>query len=392
MNKKITFSVLLMAAFSAMMGLGVISPFLPELIKEHHANGFWIGMIFAGYGISRGLIMPFIGKRSDKTGRKIYVAGGLLLFAIVSLLYPRANNIYELTLVRLIHGLSAGMIIPIVMAYVGDLAEEGREGVTASTLNMMFYLGLASGPFLGGYISQTLGFDFVFHAMSGLGIITFLIVVIFLPDIRNPAKKMTENSATYTFNNLIKHNFIKAILISAFLITLTLTIFMSFLPSLAEKLNIDTKHIGIIIAVGLFVCGLLQIPFGKLSDRFDRFGKLIQIGSGTTICMFVLFSMPFCPDYSALLITGCFLGLGTAVTTSALSSFSVGIGKRTGMGTWLSFFNAATCTAFVITPILSGIIMDYFGIDSVFYVFGLVTFFGILASGYFITRRLNIVI
>ena len=147
------------------------------------------------------------------------------------------------------------------------------------------------------------------------------------------------------------------------------------------------EHIGIIIAVGLLVCGLLQIPFGRLSDRFDRFGKLLQIGTGTTICMFVLFSMPFCPDFSALLITGCFLGIGTAVTTSALSSFSVGIGKRTGMGRWMSFFNAATCSAFVITPIASGIIMDTFGINSVFYVFGLVTLFGILASGYFITKR-----
>ncbi|MGB3113899.1 MAG: MFS transporter, partial [Candidatus Omnitrophota bacterium] len=86
-----------MTAFSTMLGLGIISPFLPELVGRHGANGFWIGMIFAGFGISRGLIVPFIGKISDRLGRKLFVASGLFLFSVISLLYPRAGNIYGLT-------------------------------------------------------------------------------------------------------------------------------------------------------------------------------------------------------------------------------------------------------------------------------------------------------
>ena len=71
-----------------MLGMGVISPFLPELVRRHNANGFWMGMVFAGFAFSRGLIMPLVGRASDRFGKKIFVASGLFLFSIISLLYP----------------------------------------------------------------------------------------------------------------------------------------------------------------------------------------------------------------------------------------------------------------------------------------------------------------
>ena len=122
-----TLFILLLAAFSAMLGMGIIAPFLPRFARQHGANGFWMGMIFAGFGFSRAVVMPFIGRLSDKVGRKIFVVSGLLLYAVISIGYPLANGIVMLTAVRLIHGLAAGMIIPIVLAYTGDISEKGKE-------------------------------------------------------------------------------------------------------------------------------------------------------------------------------------------------------------------------------------------------------------------------
>ncbi len=379
-----TFSVILMTAFSATLGLGVISPFLPELVGRHGANGFWIGMIFAGFGISRGIIVPFIGKMSDRTGKKIFVASGLLLFAVISVLYPRARNIYELTLVRLLHGLSAGMIIPVVMAYVGETAEKGKEGRTINAIVMMFYFGLATGPLLGGYLGQIHGFDSVFYVMSALGVAAFLTVAFFLPDIRKSAAEIHTRPAS--FKILFRDRNIKAVLLTAVFITLMLAVFMSFLPSVAMKDRVDVSHIGIIISAGIFLAGLLQIPFGRMADKLDNIGKFLQAGAGSAIGMSALFVVPFCPDFHALLVAGLFVGIGTAVSISALSDLSVGIGKKVGMGSWMGIYNAAFSAGFALTPIAAGIIMDRMGIDSVFYVFGILAFFAVLMCVYFLFK------
>jgi len=383
-----TFLILLMAAFAAMLGLGVISPFLPEFARQHGANGFWMGMIFAGFGISRGLVMPLVGRLSDRIGRKIFVASGLFLFSAISLFYPLAESVYALTAVRLVHGLAAGMIIPIVLAYVGECSEPGREGRTTSVLNMVFFLGLALGPFVGGYISQDIGFDAVFYAMSLAGIVVFCIVVLFLPDVKG-VKTEAELMGSTGFLDLIKFHYIKAILLTGVVITLMISVFMSFMPSVAVKDHVNMSHIGIIISFGIFIAGILQVPFGKLADRFDATGKFLQISMGSTIGMLALFSVPFCPDFDALLLTASFVGLGAAVSMPALTTLSVSVGQRTGMGTWMGIYSAAMSVGFVLTPIVAGVIMDHMGIDSVFYVFGLFAFFGILLSSNYVRLRMG---
>jgi len=92
-------------------------------------------MIFSGYAISRAIIMPIMGGLSDKDGRRIFIASGLVLLAVISLLYLPAHTEYTLTAVRLLNGLAAGMIIPVALAYAGEVAQEGKEGKTMGIFN-----------------------------------------------------------------------------------------------------------------------------------------------------------------------------------------------------------------------------------------------------------------
>jgi len=377
-----------MIGFALMLGLGVISPFLPVFVGEHGANGFWIGMIFAGFGISRGIIMPIVGKASDRRGRRVFMTSGLFLFTAVSLCYPLARNVGVLTLIRVIHGFAAGMILPIVLAYLGEVVEEGKAGVTTGAMNMAFYLGLAAGPFFGGIINQYLGFNAVFYIMAAVGAITFFLTLFFLPE-TVILQKTGESKKNIRFRSLIKYNFIKAILIITTLITLITVVYISFVPSLAAKLNINTEHIGFVVSIGIFLAGILQIPFGKIADKLDKPGRAYQVSIGTAISMFALLAMPFCPSYIALMVAGSFVGIGAAVSTPALMSLVVGIGKKTSMGTWMGFLQASKSVAFIIAPLVFGIVLDYMGIDSVFYVMAAFCLFGGLWYLHYVNRRIK---
>ena len=72
------FNVLFISIFAAMMGLGIVSPIMPVFAEDLGASGIWLGIIFSGFSLSRGVFMPIVGNLSDKNGRKKYIVTGLL--------------------------------------------------------------------------------------------------------------------------------------------------------------------------------------------------------------------------------------------------------------------------------------------------------------------------
>ncbi len=82
------------------------------------------------------------------------------------------------------NGLAAGMV-PVVMAYAGEAVHKGKEAESMGIYMMMFYLGLAVGPLIGGIFWHAFGMASVFYVMSGISAVAFLLVLPFLPEIKN---------------------------------------------------------------------------------------------------------------------------------------------------------------------------------------------------------------
>ena len=84
-----------------MVGIGIIAPLLPIYARDLGATGVWVGVIFAGYAISRTVVLPFVGRLSDRRGRKMVISVGLLIFTITSFTYVLADNVAILFVIRL---------------------------------------------------------------------------------------------------------------------------------------------------------------------------------------------------------------------------------------------------------------------------------------------------
>src|SRR3989338_8924037 len=164
MEKRI-FTVLFIAVFATMLGAGIIEPFMGIYAQSLGANGLFIGLIFGSFTLSRAIFTPFIGRLSDYKGRKNLLLIGLVGYTVLSFFYAAANTILSLTIVRFLHGLASAMVLPISMAYIGDIAPKNQEGKYLGTFTIAFFMGLAFGPIIGGALHDVWHMNAAFYAM-----------------------------------------------------------------------------------------------------------------------------------------------------------------------------------------------------------------------------------
>ena len=346
-----------------MLGIGIIAPLLPVYADNLGATGIWIGMLFAGFSISRAVVMPFIGNLSDRRGRKPFICIGLLSYAIISLGFIWANSVSQLVLVRFLQGIAGGMIIPIAQAYVGDITPDGEEGKWMGYFNAAFFTGFGLGPLMGGVLAEHFGMDSAFYAMGALNLVAFLIAIRFLPEVTK--RKMISQ---LTFREMGTSNIAKGLFSFRVVNAVGLGALLSFLPVFAANYpSLSPLLIGTLLAVCVLVMSSLQVYFGKIADRFSR-KALVIIGSLVSLTFIAL--IPLTHSFWPLLGLCALAGLGGAISIPAASALMVEEGKRFGMGSTMAMFNVAISIGLIIGALGGGIIADWINMNSVFYFTG----------------------
>ncbi len=353
------FPILALSVFSAMLGVGIIAPLLPLYVEHMGATGIWLGVIFGGFSFSRAVVMPAVGKLSDRSGRKRFLTIGLLSYAIISLGYIWAGSVAQLTVIRLVHGVASAMIIPIAQAYVGDISPEGEEGMWMGYFNAAFFSGFGFGPLLGGVLTEHLGMTFAFSTMGGLNLLAFLGVVLFLPEV--PHRRLTASS----FRQMRTSSVINGIFSYRLAFAVGRGAFATFLPIFAAVyLELSTSLIGILLATNILLMSLLQGISGKVADKINR-RLLIVLGSLVNIAFLAL--IPISDSFWQLLGLCALGGLSGAISMPAASALIVDEGRKFGMGSTMSLFNMAMSIGMVVGPIMAGEIADLANVSSVFY-------------------------
>lgn len=375
------FLVLFLSIFSALLGLGIIIPILPFYAQTLGANGFWLGAIFAGFSLSRSAFMPLVGKLSDEKGRKKFIAFGLFIYALSSLGYIYSNNIPSLFLVRVIQGFCSAMIVPISMAYIGDIAPRDKEGTYMGLFTVSLFLGFGFGPFLGGCIQDLFNVNTAFIVMGILCGLAFLFVLLWLPS--SHAKQYPKTASSDPFRNILKQSQIWGIIIYRFVSAFSRASVLTFLPLFASyNLDMGGFEIGLIISAGVLLTSFLQIPCGRLADIINR-RTLIIIGNILYSLGIIFF--PFTDGFGQVLGLNLLVGTFGAISIPAASAIVVEQGKRCGMGSTMAVFNVAMSLGLGTGPLLAGLIHDLVDLDTVFYFSAVLGIIGTLVAGRFLS-------
>jgi len=361
---KRVFPVLAISTFSAILGVGIISPLLPLYADSLGASAIGLGVIFAGFSVSRALFMPVVGRMSDRKGRKLFICTGLLAYAAMSLGYIWADTVAQLTLVRILHGGASAMIIPVAQAYIGDLSPEGEEGKWQGYFNASFFTGFGFGPLLGGLLTDAYSWEAAFYAMGSLAGLAFLLALWRLPEV-SPVREERGPGDKPSFWRMRESGAMKGLVSYRFVYAVGRGAFSCFLPLYgADKLGLSAGEIGIVISLHILLMSFSQAIGGRLADAVSR-KALVVMGSLVSLAFLAL--VPFTDSLWQLLVLSAFGALGGTLALPAASAMTVAQGRTYGMGAALGMFNMAMSVGMTVGPLLGGVIADAWDIDTVFY-------------------------
>lgn len=174
-----------LAAFGSAVSLRVTDPLLPRLATEFGvAVGDAAAAVITAFALAYGLAQLFFGPIGDRFGKFRVIAWGCAASGATAALCGLAPSLPWLLAARLLAGATAASIIPLAMAWIGDVVPyEERQPVLARFL-VGQVLGIASGVLLGGFAADHLSWRVPFFAIAAVfgGVST----VLFATDRRLP--------------------------------------------------------------------------------------------------------------------------------------------------------------------------------------------------------------
>jgi MFS family permease len=361
--------ILLACVFTAMLGLGIISPILPLYARSLGATLTQVGLLSSAWSISRLVFASPIGRFSDRKGRKMIIATGLLVYAVVSLLYSMAWDFISLVTVRLLHGLGSAMTMPVAMAYAAELSPVGQEGRYMGSINMAMFGGMGLGPLIGGYFSDAFTLSTPFYLMGGITATSLALTVFLLPDDRQRKTKAT--TVRPSFRKVLSNRLLRASFVYRTVAALGRGSIMGFLsiymglPIADGGLGLSLSATGFIISAGQFGSALLQSPFGVLADRYDKIRLILIGGIIGTLGMSLI---PLADNFWTVLAAQLVFTAGSGLGMPALTAIAAIEGREIGVGTTMSVLDSAMSLGMVAGPLISGVLGDLLGLRQVFFV------------------------
>jgi EmrB/QacA subfamily drug resistance transporter len=176
---------MLLAMFLFALDQTIVGTALPRIITDLNGNALYTWSITI-YLLTSTISGPIYGKLSDLYGRRPIVIFAVSLFLISSALAGLSGTMEQFILFRGLQGLGGGAIFPIALAVVADLYTPAERGKYLGFFGAVFGLSSLVGPGLGGFITDTVGWHWIFFINIPIGLISLFIMWRLLPAIRRP--------------------------------------------------------------------------------------------------------------------------------------------------------------------------------------------------------------
>jgi EmrB/QacA subfamily drug resistance transporter len=176
---------ILLALFLFALDQTVVGTALPVIITDLQGNELYTWSVTI-YLLTATISGPIYGKLSDLFGRRPIIIWAVGLFLLSSLLAGLSQEMWQFIVFRGLQGLGGGAVFPVALAVVADLYTPAERGKYLGLFGAVFGLSSLLGPGIGGIITDTVGWNWIFFVNVPIGLVSLAILWRLLPPIRHP--------------------------------------------------------------------------------------------------------------------------------------------------------------------------------------------------------------
>lgn len=252
---------IMLSMFLAAVEGTIVTMATPTIAKDLH--GFEvISLIFSVYLLTSAISTPIYGKLADLYGRKNILSFGILLFLMGSFLCGLSQGMVMLIVFRGVQGLGAGAIFTVSFTIIGDVFPIEERSKIQGGLGTVWGIATLVGPFLGGFIIDTLSWHWLFFINIPFGLLSVVLLQ------RSLEESIEKKKHSMDYMGIITLSLSVIVFLSIFL----------FAP------NTDSKHYFLFVGTAVVITLLLLLIFYKIEKNakepiipFDIFTKTSTI-------------------------------------------------------------------------------------------------------------------
>ncbi|MDR7666265.1 MFS transporter [Methanosarcina sp. Z-7115] len=364
--------IICIVAFFSMAGGALLSPALPAMMNPLHATSQDVGLLISAYTISTAIFALVIGHFIDRVNRKNLLVPCLVIYGLTGLVSYFISDLQSLLLLRFIQGIGVAGMTSLPMMIIADVYKGHKSLYAMNKVSMALAIGSVSAPLIGGGLAS-LGWNypFLFYVLS----LPFAFVVIaFLPETRIKRDNDNHKGIFNGFTALkeLRISYTVFLSFAIFFILYSALIYTPFM--LNNVLGYTAKEVGIVLAFqGIAV--ILIVPRVKILA--SKHSSMLIIATGFTLTGLAIFSVSFAYSIFTVLLLMLLFGAGFGLAQTAIDAQIVQIAPSESKGGVLSIHNTMKYIGQTLSPIVLGIVLLHFDLNTVFMLSGS---FGLLVA------------
>ena len=359
-----TLFVMFVAQLLASIGFSTIFPFLPNYVEFLGVRGsgsviFWVSAVFSVQAVAMMVASPIWGALADRHGRKLMVERALFGGAVVILLMAFVTSAEQLTFLRLVQGLTTG-VVSAANSMVAAAAPRERLGYAMGMMQTAAWAGASVGPMLGGALEFFFGYRLSFVVTAALLLAGGLLVLFgvrerFTPP-ADPGRGLRGMVATW--REVFRAPGVPLAYFLRFSAWLGRTMLVPFLPlfiaTITVKPDLAGMYTGLAIGLAAGSSTLSGVVLGRLSDRV---GYRVILVASTFACAAFYVPMAYVTNVLQLIFVNVLIGLATGGVLPAISAMLAHLTPRAAAGSVYGIDNSVAAASRALAPMVAGAVV-----------------------------------
>lgn len=351
----LAFLVTFIAFFDTFTLIPTVGPYAESLGATAAGMGIAVGAYSATnliFNIAGGVMLDRVGRR------RLALAGfGLVTLSILS--YTLVTSLGGLVLVRLLHGVGGGILIPSIYTLIGDLAGPGNRGRAMGRVGAVIGTAAIVAPGLAGVVRSRMGFTAVFVGLAVVMAAGFVLAATGVPETAGPT--VTEKARTTSIRPILVHPDFRVACIGVFGFTFGFGVLSAFLPSDLEAMGYSASLSGGLFTLLSLIAALLMLT--RVAGRVDAQGPRRPMLIGLPPIFVGLALLGLTGQVGIITLGLILFGIGFGVVYPAASGATAIAASPSERGRAFGVFNVFYSLGFVVGPSLAGVLDDRAGIS-----------------------------